>query len=140
MRTHPDPATAPTPPAGSGPAGPARLVQRLTIAGVVALIALGLAWELWLAPQRPGGTMLALKVLPLALALPALLKGRIRAYQLWTMLILVYLCEGVVRSMSDTGWSRWLGVVELVLAVALYAGLLGYVRLSRRDQQVARPQ
>ena len=31
----------------------------------VALIVLGLAWELWLAPLRPGGSMLALNVLPL---------------------------------------------------------------------------
>ena len=34
---------------------------------LLALIVLGLAWELWLAPLRPGGAWLVLKVVPLVL-------------------------------------------------------------------------
>ncbi len=124
------------------PTGPARRlaltpaqVRSATLAGVCALIVLGLAWELWLAPLRPGGTMLALKVLPLVLALPSLWRGRVRTWQLWTMLILAYVCEGVVRAMSDVGAARWLASIELLLAAAVYAGLLAYVRLSRRADE-----
>jgi hypothetical protein len=39
--------------------------NRLTSTSLIALLFLCLAWELWLAPLRPGGSMLALKALPL---------------------------------------------------------------------------
>jgi len=36
---------------------------------LVSLITLCLAWEMWLAPLRPGGSLMALKALPLVLPL-----------------------------------------------------------------------
>jgi len=42
-----------------------------SIASLIALIILCLAWELWLAPLRPGGSSLVFKVLPLLLPLAA---------------------------------------------------------------------
>ena len=113
------------------------LIRRATVAGVIALILLGIVWELWLAPLRPGGTLLAFKVLPLAVALPSLIRGEVRTWQLWTMLILLYVCEGVVRAMSDVGLSQWLGAVEGMLASGVYVGLLVYVRQVRRLHQIA---
>lgn len=103
-----------------------------TVLLTVALILLGFAWETVLAPLRPGGSLLAFKVLPLVLVLPALWRGRIRHYQLWAMLILAYLCEGVVRGMSDGGRSSLLGWIEAALAVAIYLAILRYVVLRRR--------
>ena len=41
---------------------------------LIALILLGLAWELVLAPLRPGGSWMVLKVLPLLLPLRGVLK------------------------------------------------------------------
>jgi len=106
--------------------------RQLTVALAGALVVLGMAWEMWLAPARPGGSMLALKVLPLAVALPALIRGRVRAYQWWSMLILLYVCEGVVRGMSDAGaLSRLLGWLEAALATGAYAAILLYVRAAR---------
>ena len=103
----------------------------LTVIQVAALILLDSLWELWLAPLRPGGSMLALKVVPLVFVLPALWRGWVRAYQLWTMLILLYLCEGIVRGMSDPGLSSTLGWIETVLAAGSYATLMLYVRSYR---------
>ena len=40
----------------------------LSVASLVALILLTLAWELWLAPLRPGGSLLALKAVVLLTA------------------------------------------------------------------------
>lgn len=97
-----------------------------------ALIVLGLAWELWLAPLRPGGSMLALKVLPLALAIPGIARGRVRTYQWWSMGILAYLCEGVVRATTDPGMSRVLASIETALALAAFAAILIFVRASRQ--------
>ncbi len=107
-------------------------LRRLVVAAFVALVVLGLAWELWLAPLRPGGSALSLKVLPLALALPALARGRVRAYQWWSMLVLVYLAEGLVRATSDHGPGVALAAVETVLAAVAFIGILLYVRAARR--------
>jgi len=106
--------------------------RRLTVMLTGALVVLGVAWELWLAPARPGGSLLVLKVLPLVAALPALARGRVRTYQWWSMLILLYVCEGVVRGMSDAEpVSRLLGWTEAALAVGAYAAILLHVRTSR---------
>lgn len=106
--------------------------RQVVLVSVTALIVLGLLWELWLAPLRPGGSWLALKVLPLALALPALRRGSLRAYQWWSMGILFYLCEGAVRAMSDRGPAAAFAVIELALALLAFGGILGYVRAARR--------
>jgi uncharacterized membrane protein len=119
----------------SRPAATAAGIERLRLATVsltVALILLGVAWETFLAPLRPGGSLLAFKVLPLVLVLPAFWEGRIRHYQLWSMLMLGYLCEGVVRGMSDGGRSAMLGWVESALALATYLAIMRYVQLRRR--------
>ena len=42
-----------------------KTLQNLASASLIALIFLCLAWELWLAPIRPGGSLLVLKTLPL---------------------------------------------------------------------------
>ena len=99
---------------------PARL---LTLAAFVALAVLCLAWELWLAPLRPGGSMLAL---------PGIARGRVRSYQAWSMGILAYFCEGLVRATSDRGTSAMLAWVEVALTLAAFAGILLYVRAARR--------
>ena len=109
----------------------ARRVRVVTVLLTVALVVLGIAWETVLAPLRPGGSLLALKVLPLLFVLPAFWGGRIRHYQLWSMLILAYLCEGVVRGMSDGGLSSLLGWIEAGLAAAIYFAILRYVVLRR---------
>lgn len=105
--------------------------RRLSVAAFVALAALGLAWELWLAPLRPGGSLLALKALPLVLALPGIARGRIRTYQWWSMGILAYLCEGLVRATSDRGTSAMLAIVEIALALLAFLSILLYVRAAR---------
>jgi uncharacterized membrane protein len=106
--------------------------RRLVVAGVAGLAALAILWEMWLAPQRPGGSLLVLKALPLLAALPALARGRVRTFQWWSMAILLYLCEGVVRGMSDaSATSRTLGWIEAALASATYAAILMHVRAVR---------
>ena len=109
----------------------APLLRRITLACFVTLIVLGLAWENVLAPLRPGAWTMALKVVPLALALPALARGRVRAYQWWSMLVLAYLAEGLVRATSDVGPSSGLAMFETLLATAAFAAIVLYVRTVR---------
>jgi uncharacterized membrane protein len=98
---------------------------------LVALIALCLAWELWLAPLRPGGSLVALKALPLVLALPGILGGRRYTFQWSSMLILAYFAEGATRAWADAGLSRTLALAEVALSLAFFAAAVSYARLTR---------
>ena len=92
----------------------------IAVASLIALIALSLAWELWLAPLRPGGSWLALKAVPLLLPLRGLIKRDIYTMQWSSMMILLYFTEGVVRASSDKlALSATLGMVEVAL-VSIY--------------------
>ncbi|HEY0877272.1 MAG TPA: DUF2069 domain-containing protein [Zeimonas sp.] len=115
---------------------PSRL-RWIVAACFVALIVLGIAWETWLAPLRPGAWLLSLKVLPLILALPGIAAARVRVYQWWSMLILGYLAEGVVRAASDAGLSARLASLEIVLAALAFTAIVLYVRSARRESAPA---
>ena len=109
-------------------------LHRVAATTLVALVALCLLWELWLAPLRPGGSWLALKVLPLLPALPGVLKGRVYTYRWTMMLVLAYFSEGAVRAWSERGTTATLAIVEVVLSLAFYTAAIAYVRVSRRTQ------
>lgn len=108
------------------------LIERLRVIClglVISLIVLGLCWELWLAPL-PGGTgALALKVVPLLFPLSGMLRHRMYTYRWTTLLIWLYVAEGLVRVSGDPGLSAWLAGVELLLSVALFVACSAYVRL-----------
>lgn len=87
---------------------------------LVGLIALLLAWELVLAPVRPGGSWLVLKVLPLLAPLRGALHARRYTYQWATMLSLAYVAEGIVRAWAEPSPVRVLAVCEIVLATAFF--------------------
>ncbi|HUW39333.1 MAG TPA: DUF2069 domain-containing protein [Rhodocyclaceae bacterium] len=99
---------------------------------LVALIVLCLTWELWLAPLRPGGSMLALKALPLLVPLFGILRGRRYTHQWAALLILLYLAEGLVRAASDTGAMRAAAAAETLLALVFFLAAIFYARLSAR--------
>ena len=109
----------------------ARFANLAATVALVLLIFLCLAWELWLAPLRPGGSFLSLKALPLLIPLFGLLHGRRYTHQWTSFLALAYFTEGVVRGTSDLGASRGYGLLEAVIAAALFAGCLGYARATR---------
>ena len=111
---------------------PAPALRLAASASLLALIALCLAWELWLAPLRPGGSYLALKVLPLTLPLPGILRGKRRAYQWSSMLILAYFAEGVMRAWSERGAAQALAAAEIALSLAFFASVVAYARLASR--------
>jgi uncharacterized membrane protein len=95
------------------------------------LILLCIAWELWLAPLRPGGSWLALKFLPLLWIAPGIMRDRIYTYRASTMLILAYFTEGVVRAWSDRGMSAGLATAEVALSVLFFVAAIARVRATR---------
>ena len=108
-----------------------QFLRRVVVGCFAALIVLGLVWELWLAPIRPGAWLLSLKVIPLVLALPALIAGNMRTFQWWSMIVMLYLCEGLVRATSDSGPSVPLAWIEAALAAIAFMAILAYVRSVR---------
>lgn len=114
---------------------PVRLSRNLAVASLLALILLGLAWELWLAPLRPGGSWLALKVLPLCLPLAGLLKNRMYTYRWLSLLLWLYFTEGVVRATSEPAPGAWLAALEVLLSLALFAACVMHIRLRQKSAQ-----
>ena len=102
--------------------------RALAVGSLISLIVLGLVWELWLAPLRPGGSWLVLKVLPLTLPLAGLLKNRMYTYRWVSLVVWLYFTEGVVRAWSDTGLSAVLAGIEILLCVALFVACALHVR------------
>jgi uncharacterized membrane protein len=101
----------------------------LAVGSLLALIALSLAWELWLAPLRPGGSWLVLKVLPLCVPLAGLARNRMYTYRWLSLMVWLYFTEGVVRGASDRGLSARLAWVEVALCLLLFAACVLHVRM-----------
>jgi uncharacterized membrane protein len=108
-----------------------RAARAVALAGLLGLIALGLAWELWLAPTGSG--TLAIKVLPLALCVLGLMRHRMYTFRWLSLLVWLYFMEGVVRATTEQGWSRTLAVAEIGLCLLLFAVSALYVRRRLRS-------
>ncbi|MDP3699273.1 MAG: DUF2069 domain-containing protein [Hylemonella sp.] len=116
-----------------------RLSRQLAVASLLGLIVLGLAWELWLAPLRPGGSWLALKVLPLCLPLAGLLKNRMYTYRWLSLLLWFYFTEGVVRATTEPAPGAWLAALEVLLSLTLFAACVMHIRLRQKAARAAAP-
>lgn len=114
------------------PSSAVKFTRWLAVGSLLGLIVLGLAWELWLAPLRPGGSWLVLKVLPLCLPLAGLLRHRMYTYRWVSLMVWLYFTEGVVRAWSDRGLSAQLALLEAVLCVALFVACVLHVRIRLR--------
>lgn len=102
-------------------------------AALIALILLGIAWELVLAPLRPGGSWLVLKVAPLLVPLFGVLHAKRYTFQWSTLLIWLYVAEGVTRAISDRGMPAKLGAVETALALGYFAAAVTFLRATRES-------
>ena len=107
----------------------AQLLSRISSVVLLALIALCVIWEGWLAPLRPGGSWLMLKALPLLPAVFGVLRGRRYTSQWLSMLSLLYLTEGVLRA-SDPGLTGVFALIEVALSVALFTSTMLYARAT----------
>lgn len=121
------------------PALPDARVQALRAASVLlllALIALGLAWELWLAPT--GGKTLVIKVLPLLLPVVGLLKHRLYTYRWLSLMLWLYVAEGLVRANGpEPGWGPLLAWCQVALCALLFTTCGLYVRARLKAGKAA---
>ena len=118
----------------------AQVTQIAAVSSLVAVIVLCVAWELWLAPVRPGGSLLALKALPLVLPLPGLLKRRMYTYRWLSLMIWLYCTEGLVRATSDTAPSSYYAWAEVVLCILLFTACTLHIRLRLKAAKTMQQQ
>ncbi|OBY85551.1 DUF2069 domain-containing protein [Delftia sp. JD2] len=121
----------------SRPGADVAATRWLAVSSLMGLIVLSLAWELWLAPMRPGGSWLVLKALPLAVPLIGLLKHRMYTYRWVSLLVWIYFTEGVVRAWSDAAPGRWLALLEVFLCLMLFTACALHVRWRQRSARRA---
>ena len=101
--------------------------QLLALAAFVDLFILCVCWEWFISPLRPEGSWLILKALPLLLPMRGIWKGNAYTMQWASMLILLYITEGLVR-ITESGWNFYLAILETVLATVAFMSLLMYLK------------
>lgn len=122
-------------PQPSPPSDTVDATRWLAVGSLVALIVLSLAWELWLAPIRPGGSpvIAGLKALPLCIPLAGLLRMRMYTYRWLSLLIWLYFIDGVVRAYGASGTLLALAGAEVVLCLLLFTACAVHVRLRLKN-------
>lgn len=110
----------------------------LACVSMIALILLLILWEMLLAPLRPGGSWMVLKVIPLLFPLRGILQRQNYTMQWSSMLILLYFTEGVVRVGSDQlTLSRILAGLEIALSVSFFFSAILYLRPFKKAAKKA---
>lgn len=126
-RSGPLPSTSPaSPTVRSAPTARERGSRQLAFFATLALAVVCLAWELWLAPTGRG--TLAIKALPLLLPLPGLWRYRMYTYRWLSLMIWLYVTEGLVRGTSEGGPGMVLAWIEVVLSVTIFVACAAQIR------------
>ena len=114
-----------------------------TAVSVSLLAIVCLLWESIGAPVKPlaeGFPWLTLKVLPLLPLIPRLFRGERRAFQILSLLILLYSTEGWVRAFSDINpTSRLFAWAEIILSLVIFIQTIRYARQTRSAADLAHP-
>jgi len=113
--------------------------QLIATAAFVDLFVLCVSWEWFLSPLRPGGSWLILKGIPLLFAIPGLWKGKVYTMQWASMLILLYITEGLVRIL-ETGANFWLAALETALATLAFVCLLIFLKPIKARAKAAKKE
>jgi len=103
-------------------------LHQLASGSLVLLIVLCIAWELVLAPLRPGGSWMVIKALPLFAPLAGTLRRNVYTLQWASMLVLMYFAEGVVRAWSERGMSQALAALEILFSTVFFFCAIFFLR------------
>jgi uncharacterized membrane protein len=111
--------------------------QLIATAAFIDLFILCVAWEWFISPLRPGGSWLILKAIPLLFAIPGLWKGNVYTMQWASMLILLYITEGLVRIL-ETGANFWMAALETTIASVGFVYLLMFLKPIKARAKAAK--
>ena len=111
--------------------------QLIATAAFVDLFILCISWEWFISPLRPGGSWLILKAIPLLFAIPGLWRGNVYTMQWASMLILLYITEGLVRIL-ETGANFWMALLETTIGTIAFVCLLIYLKPIKARAKAAK--
>ncbi len=116
-------------------------LRPLALSLYFALLALTLLWESWLAPSHYPVFWLVLKLAPLVLLLPGLLRDRPKSFVLAGLLMLFYFTEGVVLTWTlraqPLAWNSALALAWMETALALGIFATGAMHARRRFREIS---
>lgn len=114
--------------------------RTLALGAYAGLILLILAWEAWLAPAgaTPRWFWLVVKLAPLMIPLPGLIRRNAKTYLVAALVVLLYFIEGAVLAFGAANGLERAGVLpyallEVALTLAFFASAAYYVRLTGLD-------
>jgi len=107
-------------------------LMRVALFATLASIGWMPLWESVVAPLRPGGSLLALKCVPLALCVPGLMRDTRRARQWLVLLLPWYFAEALVRALTEHGRASMAAIVGATLVTVAFAALLATFSVERR--------
>ena len=118
------------------------LLARLASISYLALLALSVLWEGWLAPATrfPPGFWLTLKAVPLLLPLFGVLHGRAKAHVWAELVVLLYFMEGLIITYLYRNEALAIdnpmlyACIEIVLCLLFIGSSAYYVRTSNIRQ------
>lgn len=113
--------------------------QLIATAAFVDLFILCISWEWFISPLRPEGSWLILKAIPLLFAIPGLWRGNVYTMQWASMLILLYITEGLVRIL-ETGANFWMAVLETTIGTIAFVCLLIYLKPIKARAKAAKKE
>lgn len=113
--------------------------QLLATAAFIDLLILCVCWEWFISPLRPGGSWLVLKGVPLLFAIPGIWRGNVYTMQWASMLILIYVTEGLVRIL-ETGANFWMALLETTFATVGFFCLLMYLKPIKKEAKLLKTQ
>ena len=113
--------------------------QLIATAAFVDLFILCVAWEWFISPLRPGGSWLILKAIPLLFAIPGIWRGNVYTMQWASMLILLYITEGLVRIL-ETGVNFWMAALETTIGTVGFVCLLMFLTPIKARAKAAKKE
>ncbi len=98
-----------------------RVARAFALTGYFSLLAVVLAWHVWLYPSTrlPVSLVLMFTAVPLLVPLRGVLHGRPRAHLWAALLSLAYFVHGVGETMANPA-ERWLGLAEVGSSLLLF--------------------
>jgi uncharacterized membrane protein len=108
-------------------------LMRVALFATLAAIGWMLLWETVVAPLKPGGSLLALKCLPLVLLVSGLMRDSRRARQWLALLLPWYFAEALVRALTSQGRASMAAIVAALLVGIAFTALLASFRAERAD-------
>lgn len=110
---------------------PRATLMRVALSATIAATGWMLLWETLIAPLKPGGSLVALKCLPLLLLLPGLLRDSRRAWQWLALLLPWYFAEALVRALTGHGRAALVAAIGTLLVSVAFVALLAGFRSER---------